>query len=168
MTDSPKGPNSRRWVSGLLLGSLALNLLLAGIFFGGMLFGPPLKLGGPAGPGVGISPRVLVAALGPEEGRRVMRELRRDIPDLRNRFGELRSNHRSVVEAIRAEPYDASALSEALGRVRQSHGEMAQAFQDPFAEVLSELTPEQRARVADAFERMGGRRPSGPEAFSRN
>ncbi|WP_043948694.1 periplasmic heavy metal sensor [Candidatus Phaeomarinobacter ectocarpi] len=163
MTDRTDPKTVGRWVKVILFASLAINLFFAGLLIGGPAFrdGPPK-----GGPGAAMmpNPRMFVEALGPREGRRVQREIRRSVPDLREKFKAVRANHLRVVAALRADPYDPQALTDALGNVREAHTELAASFQEPLATVFGNLTYEQRLKLADALEQMRprpGRRPGG-------
>ena len=158
MTDRTDPKTVGRWVKVILFASLAINL-----FFAGLLIGGPAFRGGP-GAAMMPNPRMFVEALGPREGRRVQREIRRSVPDLREKFKAVRANHLRVVAALRADPYDPQALTDALGNVREAHTELAASFQEPLATVFGNLTYEQRLKLADALEQMRprpGRRPGG-------
>ncbi len=163
MTDKTDPKAVSRWVKVILFASLATNLFFAGLLIGG----PAFRDGGPKG-GAGAAmmpnPRMFVDALGPREGRRVQREIRRSVPDLREKFKAVRANHLRVVSVLRADPYDPQALADALGNVREAHTELATSFQEPLATVFGNLTHEQRLKLADALEQMRpgpGRRPGG-------
>lgn len=163
MTDNTNPKTTGRWVKVILFASLAINLFFAGLLIGGPTFrdGPPK---GGAGNAMLPNPRMFVQALGPEEGRRVQREIRRSVPDIRQKFKAVRSNHLAVAAALRADPYDPQALTDALNDVREAHTDLASSFQEPLARVFGDLTHEQRLKLADALEKMRpgrGGRPGG-------
>lgn len=162
MTDNSQSAKPGRRFKTVLLVSLAVNLFFAGLLIGGPLFfdGPKRDGGHRGGPDMGMmpNPRVLVEVLGPEEGRRAQRQLRREVPGMRQKFMAIRASHKDVLRAMRADPYDPDALVDALTNVRNKHMDVASAFQKPFADLLADLTPEQRAKMADAIETMRSRR----------
>ncbi len=168
MTDSPSQSGvrrgARRWMPVALFVSLAFNLFFAGlILVGPMLFGGP---GGRVGPGANMvpSPHMFIEILGPEDGRRVLRELRDEVPDLRDKFRAMREKHRAVIAAMSAEPYEPEALASAFQAVRESHNDFTTSIQKPLVTVMADLTPEQRQKFSDAFKevaRYGGGRPGG-------
>ena len=173
MTDNSETTRPSRWLMVVFFVSLAVNLFFAGLLIGGPAFKDGGRdvghRGGPM-PGLLPNPRVFVEALGPMEGRRFQRELRQQVPDLRSKFLAMRAKHRNVVAAMRADPFDPEALTAALAEIRDQQRDLASSLQDPIADLLADLTPEQRQKLADAFERMAGRhgprggpRPMGPD-----
>lgn len=162
MTDNNQGAGPGRRLKTVLLVSLAVNLFFAGLLIGGPLFHDRVKRDGAfrGGPDMAMmpSPRLLVEVLGREEGRRAQRELRRQVPQLRQKFTAIRAGHKDVLSAMRADPYDPEALQDALTHTRGKHMEIASSFEKPFAELLADFTPEQRAKMAEALEKMRSRR----------
>lgn len=111
MTDQAPVSKPRRWVNTALFVSLAANLFFAGLLIGGpMLRDHPVRDRGVA---VDMlpNPHMFIRILGKEEGRRVLRELRAEVPDLREKFRTMRQRHREVVEAWRQSPMTRRRLS---------------------------------------------------------
>ena len=157
MTDNPGTAKPGRRLMIALFASLAVNLFFAGLLIGGPAFrdgGREFGHRGAPAPGLLPNPRVFVEALGPLEGRRLQREIRQQVPDLRDRVMTMRAKQGNVLAAMRADPYDPEALTAALAEIRDQHGELASSLQAPLADILAGLTPDQRQKLADAFERM--------------
>ncbi len=160
MTDSAHTARINRWLAIGLFVSVALNLFVAGLIMGGPFRdGPPDR----RGPDMLPSPRMFIEAFGREDGRKVMRTLRDEIPDLRGKFRQAGEARRGVVAAMSADPYDPEALEAAFTAARAAHVELAESIQKPLTEVLADLTPEQRAKFADEFRRPRHDRRGGPD-----
>ncbi|WP_422025048.1 periplasmic heavy metal sensor [Pyruvatibacter mobilis] len=156
MTDQAPVSKPRRWVNIALFMSLAANLFFAGLLIGGpMLRDHPVRDRGVA---VDMlpNPHMFIRILGKEEGRRVLRELRAEVPDLREKFRTMRQRHREVVAAMEADPYDPQALEQAFNNVRAAHTDLTTSLQVPLTRILAELTPDQRQRFSEAFRNLRG------------
>lgn len=146
--------------------SLALNVLVIGLVIGALLRGPD------------HAPRSVDLSLGPltraldEADRAALGErLRGDLeagrrpppPGMAARAGELRA----VLAALRAEPFDAEALTARLDAQRARARDWADAGQAGLVAHLSQMSPAQRAAFADRLEaefrsrgeRLPGRAP---------
>lgn len=135
----------------VLVGSLALNLLVAGLALGAVLGpgGPPRgdRLG-PAGP--------VVRALPEADRRAVLDELRRDRPpeargDRRDRFDEL-------LGAIAAEPFDPARVGALLARERKRGGARLERIEGAVIERLDGMDAAGRSRFARDLEKAIRRR----------
>lgn len=149
----PTGPV--RW---LLIASLALNLLVAGLLLGSLIFDD--------GPGRG--PRPVELALGPfaraldEEDRHAILESLRDRPDLRPMRGEEReAAFADILAAVRAEPFDPARAGAALAAQSSRVEAVQAAVQAELLERLRAMTPEQRAAFAERLDSELRRGPSG-------
>lgn len=144
MADSPP-PTTRlprapwRWV---LIGSLCLNLALAGVIAGALLKGPD---GPPAGLwGYG---RAL-----PEPYRddlaRALRESRRDWIGPRD---ALRGQRGALADALTAEPYDPLAVAEVITREPRILDTLAQRGTRLLLDQIDRMPPEDRVAFAEAL-----------------
>lgn len=147
----------RKWVPVALFVSLAVNLFFAGLLIGGPAFKDHPREAAPTA-NIVPSPRMFIRILGREDGRRVLQELRRNVPDLRQKFITIRTNHLRVVAAMKADPYDPAELAAAFTAVREAHADLTSSIQEPLTGILAKLTPEQRLKFAKAFERLRGPR----------
>lgn len=148
--EKPKpGPSKTRI---LLIVSLAANLLVAGVVAGAFFSGGPEK----RGPGRGYSN----LPLGPY-GRAFSKE---DRADLRAAFEarkpwfdksrrQMRGFGKEMAAAMRAEPFDAAAITDILARQSAVWGEIQAEGQKLFVERVSAMTPDQRAAFADKLEK---------------
>lgn len=134
----------------VLAGSVAANLVLLGFVVGAgvRMAGPGA---GPPPPEVfeGATPRSLVFGLEPELRGRIRDEMASEGQRSIGLFRELRQARRDLEAAVAAQPFDAEAASAALARQREI-GEELQARADALiVRVVSDLTPEQRARAVE-------------------
>ena len=153
MTDfSPSRPPSQprpgfsRGLRWLLIVSLALNLLVAGLVVGALA-----RHGGPGGRPrpAELSLGPFARALEPEDRRAVLRSLG-DRPDLRPPGREERAAHfAEVVAALRAEPFDQPRAAAALAEQSERVAAVEQAVQEALLARLAAMTPAERAAFAD-------------------
>ena len=137
---------------GLLLASLALNLFFIGI--SGAYALRHLSPGTPARPGEparGAAARIerLAVALPADDGAR----LRQDFGARREAIEAAGSAYREAQERIRvatrAEPFDASALREAMADARSVRQRLEEMLQDVIATAAGRMSPDGRRRLAD-------------------
>jgi len=154
--------NSKRQTTGgtphwlhLLLGlSLAVNLLIAGVFIGGMIGNdtpPP-----PRNPGAGRFLRDLglgpfIAAFPAETRRQMGRQLREKVGPLRADRAALLEELNDMLAILRTEPFDAAAFSAVIDQQRQRITTRAEAGRDVVIRAIVQMQPAQRAALADAL-----------------
>ena len=138
-----------RWMRVLLVLSLALNLLVAGIVLGDALTDGGAGRG-PRPAEMALDP--IARALDPEDRRAILQELRGD-PDLRPLGEEERGAALAgIAAAVRAEPFDSGRLREALA-VRSDRIAAAQrAVQEALLSRIATMTPEERAAFVERLE----------------
>lgn len=148
----PAAPAAPRWMRVLLVASLALNLLVAGLLLGDALAG--------GGPGRGPRPADLALgpvarALGAEDRRAILRDLRGH-PGLRPLGRDARdAGLAEIVAAVRAEPFEPQRLRAALAAQSERMAGAHEAVQEALLARLSAMTPEERAAFADRLARHG-------------
>jgi uncharacterized membrane protein len=147
-----------RWVLG---GSIALNLVFIGLFAGAAL----RHVGGEAGAGPDHGkPNVrgyaapYVQALPRETRRALGKELRKK--DGAKRIGReaRKAMYRAMVEAVRADPFDASAVQDVLKAQSDATQDALSAAQTLWAEEITKMSAAQRASYADRLEDLLARR----------
>ncbi|EEX11240.1 conserved hypothetical protein [Ruegeria lacuscaerulensis ITI-1157] len=144
MTEEVKRP--RRWVSVLLVISLALNLLVAGVVLGTVL----RFHGGPGAAPPKFAP-ALYRAL-PEKDRKA---LRADLEDEHRRGARERSEHfKELGRALRAVPFDADEIRQLLDRQIRSNAEIQSALQRKWLDRVAAMTDTERQAYADRLEKM--------------
>lgn len=157
MTDlPPKPPASSRGLRLALAISVALNLAVAGVVGGAMLRAD--------GPRSDAMPRDLGfgffgEALTPENRTDLRQRLRAESPGFLRERRAMADDLRAIVTALRADPFDAAALDQAMQaqvarlRTRLDFG------QDLLLDFLTDLSPTERQAIADRLEASAERRP---------
>ncbi|MEJ6401288.1 periplasmic heavy metal sensor [Yoonia sp. 2307UL14-13] len=145
-----KGP--RKMWRIVLVASLALNLLIVGFFVGTALSG---RADGPLR-GLELGPGPFARALAPDERRAVLRAIRRGE---RLPRAELRENMQALVTALRAEPFDADSVDQAMRVQRDRLAQLQDDAQTALLAQIIAMTPERRAAFADQLEAEMTRRP---------
>ena len=149
MTEDNK-PKSPSWVRVLLIGSLALNFVLAGLI-GGVAF-KVSKGGGPGGPVAQLGGPIL--AQFPPELRQTMR---RELRLRRDEFKEIRTmvekSDVAVQDALEAVPFDVEVFAAALDTRRDALGTAMNAINESIIKIVTDLTDEERALIAEAMEK---------------
>ena len=156
---SEKTPRTRRGLRWLLIGSLALNLLVAGVV-GGAVIGhfaggdgrrPPEHFGTP-----------YMRALSFEDKRTLGRAIRQAYRGAEiDRKADRRSYER-VVALLRADPLDVAALSEEAARQDASTIDRRALAQEAWLALVAKMSAEERAGYADRLDealRHFGRMP---------
>jgi len=134
----------RRWRI-VLLASLAVNLLVVGLVAGALLDRDDRRPGFRGQPLVSALPDADRAALRDELGR----------PDREDR----RARFRALLDAIRAEPFDAAALRDLLATERARGQDRAARFETAIIARLSGMDAAARADYARRLEQMIRRGP---------
>jgi len=144
MTEEVKRP--RRWVSVLLVVSLALNLLVAGVVLGTVL----RFHGGPGAAPPKFAPALFRAL--PEKDRKA---LRADLEDEHRRGARNRSEYfKEMGDALRTVPFDAQAVRQLLDRQVRSNAETQSALQQKWLDRVAAMTDAERQAYADRLEKM--------------
>lgn len=148
----PAAGSRFRWMRLLLVVSLGLNLLVAGLLLGDALTG-----GGP-----GRGPRPVEMTLGPfaralDEGdRRAILEDLRGHPDLRPLTREeFAAGLQGIREVVQADPFESAAVLQALSEQSERINRSERAVQEALVEHLAAMSPEARKAFAD---RLGAAR----------
>ena len=156
-----------RWRGPILFVSLGLNLFLVGVMVGGwwhshrgmhrqMMMAQQGAMmgeyrGGPMGPPVMIAVREAVQRL-PEADRRVFEDAmaaqRGQIMEMQQ---DVRRARLKVNDAIRAEPFDAKAMTDALAQVREKLQAIQVRIHTTFVEAVSKLPADKRRDLAESI-----------------
>jgi uncharacterized membrane protein len=161
----PKAVKTRAWVGWALVGSLCVNLAMAGVVGGAVLRHGARHPAPPAG----LDPVSLMRVMRnlPEDRRDQAREILRDH---RPKFDALRpariAARLAIADALAADPLDGAALASALDVARRSEAEGREVIDDAFVAFVEQLSPAARARLAEEIRearRWRGRRHGGDE-----
>lgn len=123
--------------------------LCANAFMGGLLVAqhapPPASMGAMAGEGM----RNFSGHM-PPDVRGMMADVMRD---QRGAIGEkmaaMKQTRTAVVDALKAEPFEANKLREALTAQRSAQADVQSAVHESIVAAIEKMTPEQRAKVAN-------------------
>ena len=145
----------QRWITTALAISLAVNLLVAGAALGRWIKGEP-----------GGHPPLAWASKELDDGsrERLRPILQQNADATRALRRRIRAASETVRDAIRAEPFDSAALSDALAALRAVSLDYQTAVHSLAVESLAELPAEERERFGAMLLRPGpqdGRRPQG-------
>lgn len=142
------GPLAPGWRL-LMLASLALNLVVAGLVIGSFLtHGPPGR--GPGPRDFAFGPYTY--ALTPEDRRAIFEAMRRQRGDLPPPRELMAAERRELAAALRREPFDPAALRTVLDSQRQRADERFQLGQSLLVERMSALSPAAREAMAARLE----------------
>lgn len=154
---TPRKLGSLRWI---LLPSLAINLLVLGLFVGHLVVDEPDR----KVPRVDRMSGPLTFALSHEDRREIGKALRKEYRDARPTRAEVRAEYQSVIAALQAEPYDRAALEAVFAAQLAGATERVAIGQKLLLTRIAAMTPDQRQEFAarlqeglDHPERMFGR-----------
>lgn len=158
----PRTP-MRGWIKALLFVSLALNLAVAGLAAGAVLRHGSMKdhrpmrvdqIGGP-----------YTSALSREDRRAIWRELRRMQGEGRPDRAQIRADFDTVVQALRADPFDPAQVRGIMDRQFQAGVARQEIGQSLLLARIEAMTQAERAAFADRLverlDRPRDQRPKG-------
>ena len=161
---------SNKWLIGLLVVSVAVNLALVGFLVGRMSsgFGPPIGMEMT----IGI-PRLL-RELPDDRRQEILSASSFDRRQLRPALRAVRTAQQDIDKALVVEPFDPTDLEQALERFRETLDETQLQSHRSMIEVVSKLTAEERSLLAKSLrqrprrsgppgQRAAGRRPGTPD-----
>ena len=154
----------RNWLNVLLIVSLTINLILGGFLVGRLSARHPL-LGGHPDPTAGLFG--MVREFDPARRKQLQPLLRDHFSTLRPQIRVIRDQHRAIVAALTAEPFDAQALTVELSRSREQLMETQVASHEALVDLASQLDPTERAQLAEGMHRRGRRHGSPPRSPTR-
>lgn len=160
-----KGLPGRRWMPVALAVSLALNLLVAGVFLGVRLNpparpadSPPAQTADPARldarllRDLGLGP--FMNAFPPQARRQMARRIRAEVGTLNDGRQALVAELDEMLALMRADPFDAEALAQVVERQKQRLNRRTDIGREIVLEAITEMTPEERRAFADRLERV--------------
>ena len=148
------------WMRGLLVVSLAVNLLVFGMIGGAVLSG--------GGPGAAreavrdLDGTPFVRALSPQDRRALLRELRGEREVLRDSRTALRDRFENLLAALRADDFDAASLERILAGQREARtAPVSVCEQLVLGAENRDETPRKRSRLSLTASKRKVRRPFG-------
>ena len=127
---------SSRWLITALIISIALNLLLVGVFIGQRV-----------GEGRFEHFRWMTRELEPQTREQLRENMRAHIKASRQERQELRVAQQALHKAIAAEPYDRDRVAASLEQVRHASLALQETMHINMLEILADLGPEDRQRI---------------------
>lgn len=152
----PTPPQSRRLRIALAI-SVGLNLLVAGLVIGAAFQGGPNR--DQMSRDLGFGP--FSEALDLDQRRALRDNLMQKSPEIRGAMQQRRADLTQLLAALRAEPFDAIAMQNALETMRNRLTGQLTLGQNALAEVLIAMPTEERLKFADRLER--GQRRDGKD-----
>jgi uncharacterized membrane protein len=142
----------------ILVISLAFNLAVAGAIVAHKVVGPHAHHRG-GGPGFDyIMPRSFFFELDRDRRNELVDELRGHRDEFRTMRKGLREHARKLAAALRTEPFDAGAVSQALAAYEGSTNAMMARGRTIATDFYAKLTAEERKVLADEIEHRASRR----------
>lgn len=159
-SDSPQDRRAPGWMKILLVVSLALNLLVAGVFLGAVLrHDRDQKMGHDRTEfSRDLSRTPFVAALDPGDRRDLARRLARSEGTLKENRAEIRDRFERLLAALRAEPFERAEVEELLEEQRKAGARRLKIGEDAILDRLAEMSPDARRAYADRLDRSLNRR----------
>lgn len=149
MTQTNPSPTQYRRLRIVLAVSVALNLLVAGLGIGAAFRGGPNP--DQMSRDLGFGP--FSEALDMEQRRALRDSLMQKSPQIRGAMQQRRADLAQLLTALRAEPFDAAAMQNALATMRTRLEGQLILGQNALAEVLIAMPTAQRLKFADRLER---------------
>jgi Spy/CpxP family protein refolding chaperone len=147
---SPPSSRSRRWLVGLLVASMAVNLLIVGAAFSGWIWPEHGERGG-FHRSFDLLPRQFFAELDQQRRAELAAVFRARKTEFREQHRALRDAAAALADALEREPYDPplaqSAIAEHSGRSHQ----LIDLGATTAATLVETLTPEERRALAEAI-----------------
>lgn len=137
----------------LLFLSVAFNLLLIGGAIGAYSAGVRLQRDAPAVVGAAIpaGPGAFMLALPPDVRAEVRAALEDTWAETRVEREAARDARQAVLDAARAEPFDAAAMNAALQAMRTADAVVTQRYHEAVTQTFGALTPEARRAATEAL-----------------
>lgn len=148
----PQAARPRRWVTVLLVCSLALNLLIVGAITGTVLSGGG-KWGPRHAPHMSRVGGPLTRALDHEDRHAIAKKMRAALGDRRDHRETRRAEADALLDALIAVPFDADAVRTRMMALQSRVEEFQTIGRDMLIERLGEMTDAERADYAERLKR---------------
>lgn len=170
-TGNGSGPSGSGWLKLVLIGSLALNLLVAGGALGS--WWTHGRHGGPFGNRMLGVPRggeeVGIAGFArqlPAERRQVIRKILRETkPDFAPLREEVRNARKAAAEVLASDPFDATKVRDAFAAIDAAEARLRSAARESVIKAAESMAPEERRALSAWWQerRPGLFRERGPQ-----
>lgn len=156
--DTPKTERGWPWGRIILILSLSLNMLVAGLVAGTLLRDGPDRSSERRLEAADLGFGPYVAALGPEERRTLVQAARREGSGLREHRAKVRRQFEEMLTLLRAETLDVAALDRLLSEQQAALTDWQGIGQRLLVENLAQMDAAERAEYADRLDRLLRRR----------
>ncbi len=154
MTATPPKTRAPLWMRAVLVLSLALNLLVAGVVAGGLtgrLRHPPPPLGE-------VSLGAFTPALTPDDRKAIRDSAAREGLSMREAMRTARAEQAAIIAALRAEPWDREAIVGLMAQIQSRASARLGLGGRLVLERLDAMSPGERKGLADRMEAAAERR----------
>lgn len=157
MTETPLDRNenpapSNRWRY-LLIGSLALNLIFAGLTAGSVWkWRHHGGMGGRGGPAADVALQGFLRTLPKERAKELRQAIKQDgRPDMRPLVNAVRQARRDAAGALAAETFDSAKLTTAFSGIDTAEAATKAAIRKTMIAAAAKMTPAERQALADRW-----------------
>ena len=151
-----------KWLIGVAVVSLCVNLFLVGLMAGHWIYGPGfMRPGGPDGPRRGIE--ALIAGV-PEDLRPMVKQkFEAAKPQFQAQREQIKTARDALAAAAEADPFDPAAFDKAFGEFQQAMSGMGTIAHQTIREILPQIPAEQRKQLVDKWSKRWGPKGDGPD-----
>jgi uncharacterized membrane protein len=153
-----------KWLIGVAVVSLCVNLFLVGLMAGHWIYGPHFLRGGPDGPRRGLD--AMIAGV-PEDLRPMIKQkFDAAKPQFQAQRDKIRAARDKLAAAGKADPFDPAAFDQAFHEFQDTMDGMGALAHQTIREILPQIPAEQRKQLVDKWAKRwgpkGGDGPDGP------
>jgi len=151
-----------KWLIGVAVVSLCVNLFLVGLMAGHWIYGPGFfGRGGPDGPRRGIE--AMMAGV-PEELRPMIKQkFDAAKPQFQAQREKIHDARDKLAAAAEADPFDPAAFDQAFQEFQDAMSGMGAIAHQTIREILPQIPAEQRKQLVDKWSKRWGKGPGGPD-----
>ena len=147
-----------KWLVGIGVVSLCLNLFLAGLFGGHWLYSP--RFGGPGGP---RGPEAMLMGV-PEDLRPLIKQKFDEAkPQFEAARQQMRDARKKVVAAAGADPFDPAAFDQAFDQLQKATDGIQTIAHHTILEILPQIPAKQRHDLVQKWSKRWGGKHDGPD-----
>jgi uncharacterized membrane protein len=150
-----------KWLIGVAVVSLCVNLFLVGLMAGHWIYGPGFFRGGPDGPRRGME--AMIAGV-PEDLRPMIKQkFEAAKPQFKAQRAQINAARNKLAAAAEADPFDPAAFDQAFGEFQQAMDGMGALAHQTIREILPQIPAEPRKRLVDKWAKRWGPKGDGPD-----
>ena len=152
-----------KWLIGVAVVSLCVNLFLVGLMAGNWMYGPRFAHGGPGGPdGPRHGVDAMIAGL-PEDLRPLIKQkFEAAKPQFQAQREKIHAARDKVAAAAQADPFDPAAFDAAFTELQDAFDGMGAAAHQTVREILPQISAEQRKQLVSTWSKRWSKGPDGP------